>query len=579
MSMKKNPLSENAQQVAKSRYFSEQEDWESCTFRVANTISSVENGKSKMYRDIFHEMIYDRLFIPGGRILRNSGKPKGSLLNCFVVPIGDSIEEIGTCIKHSLILWSEGGGVGINFSTIRPEGDLIKGKGGTSSGLVSFINVLNEVAQTVESGGSRRAAAIGIVSVEHPEVLDFINAKLKHDQLNSFNISIGINNNFLDAVEEDLLWEFKFAQKTYGKLPAREIWKSIVDNMIKSAEPGIINMDNLIVNNSWYFAPIVATNPCGEVPLQNYGCCCLGSLVLPSFITGTVNTNWKLLETTIKNAVRFLDNVLDCNKYPLQEVDISSHNTRRIGLGVMGLAEYLFAKGLKYGSEKGNNEIERLFKFIRDCSYSSSIELALEKGAFPKFDNRLYPKSPFIQKLPAPIRIDIKDKGIRNCTIMAAAPTGTISLIADCSSGIEPLFSKGYLRKDRVSERIYIHPRYEEILLKESDEDFDWFVDSYDLKPAEHFEVQNVCQKYIDGSVSKTINLPHNTSSDDLSRLLLEYARDLKGTTVYRDGCRDGQIQTQITKEQALQYLKGKNNISKNLTSNDVKCAIGKCDL
>lgn len=575
---KKVMLSENAQTVASSRYFFEGEDWEGCSHRVAFTSAQAESQPNILkYVDVFHEMIYGLDFIPAGRILRNCGRTRGSLFNCYHLPVGDSIEEIGQFIKDSLILWSDGGGVGCNFSALRPSGDAIMGKGGHSSGLVSFIEASDAVANTIESGGARRAAAIAHVDISHPEVMDFIDAKLVHGKLSHYNISVAINHAFLECVEADSDWEFKFKQKSYGKMKARAIWDKIVDNMINSAEPGLLNWDKFTKNNTYYFAPVIGTNPCGETTLEAYGVCNLGSLNLPNFITGNVNTNWKKLENTIKLAVRFLDNIIDVNKYTLKQIDINAHNSRRIGIGVMGLAEYLFAKKLRYGSEKGVAEIEKLMRFIRDSIYQASVELAVEKGAFPKFDPVAYGKASFIRTLPAPLRMDIKSHGIRNATSMAMAPTGTISLLADCTSGIEPLFSKGYVRNDRVGERIYIHDRCEEFL--EDGKIPEWYVDAFDLTPKDHFEIQSIVQKYTDGSVSKTINLPKETTSEDLSKLLLEYIYDLKGCTVYRDGSREGQILNRMTNKEILKHIKSNKELDRNMADSDVQCASGKCEI
>lgn len=577
--MPKVTLSENAYQVANSRYFMENEDWEKLCLRVATGIANPETNDKQGWIDRFGEMIYNQDFLPGGRIMRNVSRPRGSLFNCYNVPIGDSIEEIGQFIKDALILWSEGGGVGCNFSPLRPRGDAIQGKGGSSSGLVSFIEASDHVAATIESGGARRAAALASVEVSHPEILDFIDAKIIHGRLSHYNISVAITHEFLEAVEADKYWEFKFKQKTYEKVKARDIWNKIIQNMIDHAEPGLINWTNFQKNNSYYFAPVRGTNPCGETTLEAYGVCDLGSLVLPNFITGNVNTNWKKLETVIKYSVRFLDNIIDCNKYALPEIDINAHNSRRIGIGVLGLADYLFAKKLRYGSEKAISEIEKLIKFIRDTAYQASVELAVEKGAFPKFDPIQYGNASFIRKLPAPLRMDIKKFGVRNTTLMAFAPTGTISLLTPYSSGIEPLYAKAYVRRDRVSERIYIHPKYEEMLLN-NEEIPDWMVDVYDLEPKDHFETQAIIQKYVDGSVSKTINLPEKTTTEQLSYLLQEYIYDLKGVTVYRDKSREGQILNQISKDDLQMYLKErKDEINRTFTEDDVKCHNGSCEI
>ena len=575
----KKQLSDNALKVAQTRYFMDgEDDWETCCKRVASVIASTETVNKQKIQDEFFEVLYAMDFIPGGRILRNAGRARGSLFNCYHLPVGDSIEEIGQFIKDSLILWSEGGGIGANFSPLRPRGDSILGKGGESSGLVSFMEASDAVAKTIESGGGRRAASLGHVDISHPEVVDFIDAKLVHGRLPRFNISVAVNHSFLECVEANKDWQFKFKQKVYGTMKARDLWEKIVTNMVQCAEPGLLNWSTFSKNNSYYFSPVLGTNPCGETTLAAYESCCLGSLVLPNYITGNVNTNWKKLDTVIKLAVRFLDNVIDINKYALKEIDINSHKSRRIGIGVIGLAEYLFAKKIRYGSAKAVVEVETLMKRIRDSVYIASMELAIEKGAFPQFEPVQYGKASFIRKLPAEIRMDIKKYGVRNCTLMALAPTGTISLLSDNSSGIEPLFAKALLRKDRVSERMYIHPKYQEIL-KSGEETPEWFVDSFDLVPKDHFEMQVACQKYCDASVSKTINLPSETTEKDLSSLLLEYIYDLKGVTVYRDGSREGQILNKVSEKDAREYIKSQSEITTSLQESDVQCASGVCEL
>ena len=571
-------LSENALTITSDRYFfDEAEDWEKLSERVGTEAARPENGNRNKYAEAFAEITYNMDFLAGGRILRNTGRSRGSLFNCYVVPIGDSIEEIGGWLKDSLILWSEGGGVGCNLSPLRPRGAIIKGKGGISSGPVSFLEASDGVASTIESGGSRRAAALACMNVSHPDILEFIDSKLTHGKLSHYNISVAVDEEFLLAVEKNDDWTFRFAQQNYGSVKATDIWNKIIMNMVNCAEPGLLHWKNLTSNNSYYFDPILATNPCGEVPLASYGVCCLGSLVLPNFITGNINTNWKKLEATIKLAVRFLDNIIDINKYVLKEVDIKAHNGRRIGLGVMGLAEYLFAKEVRYGSKKAIDETEKLMRFIRDVTYESSIELAIEKGAFPKFDSVAYGKSHFIRSLPAKLRMTIKDKGIRNVTSLAIAPTGTISLLPEVSSGIEPLFRKAYKRSDRVSDRIYVHPIYKD-LLEQKEKVPEWFVDTDDLKPEDHLETQSVVQKYVDGAVSKTINMPKGTTTDELSRLMLEYIHDLKGVTVYVDESREGQILNKITEKEVRKYLK-ENMVKAAADIETTACATGSCEI
>lgn len=576
--MSNGKLSDSALDVAANRYFMEGEDWEACARRVATFVSVADNSKASHYADKFAEIIFNLDFLPGGRIIRNAGRQAGSLFNCYHLPIGDSREEIGQFYKDSLILWGEGGGVGVNISSLRPKGSPIKKVGGNSSGPVSFLEASDAIAKTIESGGSRRAAALALMHVSHPDIMRFIDAKLKHGILPHYNISVAVTDGFIEAVEKNGDWEFKFAQQSYGTIKAREIWDKIIENMINCAEPGILNWDHLTKNNSYYYDPVMGTNPCGEAVLAPYDVCDLGSLVLPNFITGTVNTNWKKLEEVIKLAVRFLDDVIDVNKYVLKEIDIKAHNSRRIGLGVMGLSEYLFAKKLRYGSERATIEIERLMRFIRDTVYQTLVELSDEKGAFPKFDPVAYGKASFIRKLPASLRMDIKERGVRCVTGLAIAPTGTISLLADVNSGIEPLFRKAYLRSDRVSDRIYVHPLYRKFLEDPDLEVPDWYVDTDDLEPSDHFEVQSVVQKYVDGAVSKTINMPAKTTSKQLSKLMLEYIYDLKGVTIYVDGSREGQILNKVTEKEVKKYLKD-NNVKETVDEEFVQCATGTCEI
>jgi ribonucleoside-diphosphate reductase alpha chain len=566
-------LSENATKVAESRYFTEGEDWQKLAIRVGNAIASVEKDKEK-WSKIFSEIIYDQYFIPAGRILRNAGKQKGSLYNCYVLPIGDSRAEIGQFYKDSLILWGEGGGCGVNLSSLRPKGAEIKGVGGVSSGPISFLIAADSIASTVESGGSRRAAGLACMDVSHPDVLPFIDAKIKHGVLPHFNISVIINDDFLSAVEGDNEWEYRFSQKSYGKVKARVIWNKIMENMITHAEPGLLNWNNFSKNNSYYFDPVISTNPCGEAVLPSYGCCNLGSLVLPNFVANT-NTNWKKLEDAIRVGIRLLDDVIEINNYVIPDIDIKAHNSRRCGVGVMGLAEYLFAKKIRYGSERSVAEVDRLMKFIRDVLYDELVNLSLEKGCFPKFDSIPYGKASFIRKLPAALRMKIKECGVRCVTAMAIAPTGTVSLLADTTSGIEPLFKKAYLRSDRVGDRMYVHPLYKSFLIENKPCE-DWFVDTDDLKPEDHFEIQSVVQKNVDGAVSKTINMPKDTTVESLSKLMLEYIKDEKGCTLYVDGSREGQILNKLSDMEVLAYLKD-NKVSEGIEN--MACTSGSCEV
>lgn len=572
-------LSSSAEEIANKRYyFHENEGWDNLALRVGREVARPESDPLR-WQEKFSWVVGDMLFIPAGRTLRNAGRTKGSMLNCHVIPIGDSIEQIGDFYKDALILWKNGGGVGVNFSTLRPKGALVAGVGGDngSSGPVSFLIAGDAIAETIESGGQRRAAGLCLMQVEHPDVEEFIDAKTVDGVLSYFNISVGINEDFLVAVEKKEDWGFKFAQQSYGSVKAKYLWDKIVNNMLQYAEPGLINYGYMTTNNSYYFDPVVATNPCGEAPLAPYDSCDLGSLVLPKFVTENGNTKWQLMEEVIKYAVRMLDNILDVNKYSIKQMDIKCHNSRRIGLGVMGLADYLFAKKVKYGSDASLKEIEKLFKFIRQATYQASVELSVEKGAFPKFDPVMFGKAKYVRKLPASLRMEIKDKGVRNVTSLAIAPTGTISLIPECVGGIEPLSYRAYKRVDRVSERIYIHPIYKKYI-QDNLPIPKWLIDSTDLKPEDHFEIQAMVQNYVDGAVSKTILLPKNFTSTKFSKLLLEYIRDVKGVTAYRDGSKEGQILTPLTKTEAREYIEeGKETDIQD--ENDVKCSTETCEL
>lgn len=567
-------MSNLAYDIAKSRYFWEEEDsWEQLAYRV-----STENAKNEKTEELkthwaaeFMCIIEPMDFIPAGRILRNLGKLRPSTSNCNFLPIEDNIESIFDTIKSYGIISAHGGGNGINFSHLRPKGAKLHTKGGESSGMVSFIEIFNFAGKFIETGGQRRAAGIALCDVSHPEVEDFIDAKIKHDKLNQFNISVLITNEFLKAVERDEDWDLRFAGKTYKTVKAKYLWHKILNNMLMHAEPGIINWDNMRKNNTYYFSPIGGCNPCGEMPLEDYGVCNLGSLVLPHFVSN-VNTDWVKLSRTIKTAVRFMDNIVDLAYYPLPQQEQVAKNARRIGLGTMGLADYLFKKKIRYGSEKCIAELEKLYKFIRDEAYKASIELAKEKGAFPKYNKVDYCSASFIRKLPPKLRLQIKEHAIRNATLLTCPPTGTTALLADVVGGIEPLPFKGYKRVDGVGERIYINEYCKKGITE------DWFVDSYDLTPEEHLEVQATIQKYMDASVSKTILLPTKTRAKDLDKILSEYIHDLKGVTVYRNESRKEQVYYRLTDSQIKKHLQS-GKADSVMEAELSECKNGSCDV
>lgn len=567
-------LSKNAEQIFRSRYaLNEDETWGMAAERIARVIASYTVDPVK-YSTAFEEMVGDQLFMPGGRILRNTGRDVGSLFNCYHLPIGDSREEIGECFKNSLILWGEGGGVGVNFSTIRPEGAVIKKMGGTASGPVSFMRALDGIAETVESGGQRRAASLGLLEVWHPDVYNFIRSKHVDNTISYFNISVGVFDDFLEAAQRGDEWTLKWQQQDWKTVDARTLWEAIIEGAYHNGEPGIINMDKLRINNSWYFAPISGTNPCGEACLEPNGVCNLGSIVLPRFVSGTTIRR-KALEETVRYAVRFLDACIDANSYSLQEIKQTAQRGRRVGLGVMGLADMFFALGVCYGSDRSLDIAESIFKLIRNVAYDESIRMSSEKGAFPAFDPFMYPKSKFIRTLPPSMRRDIRRHGTRNVTLMAIAPTGTISLVADTTNGIEPLTYKAYRRNDRVSTRVYLHEMYR-AALHDDNSIPDYLVDTTDLTPFDHINIQTTVQKYVDGAVSKTINIQDGVDCSDLSDTLLESIINLKGVTIYRDGSRENQPIIPIGYEESLRFY------TESCSSQDIEavaCATGECGI
>jgi ribonucleoside-diphosphate reductase alpha chain len=567
-------LSKDANKITSRRYYHDCEDWDRLSLRVGKAASLNEENKVH-WIDMFASQISDLNFIPAGRILRNTGRLKQSCLNCAVLPIGDSIEQIGSALCNALVLWKYGAGIGIDFSPLREKSAALVTSGGKSSGMLSFLEIFDCAGRRIETGGQRRSGCLAALKVSHPEIEEFIHAKDIDGVLSSFNMSVMIDSAFLNAVEEGDNWPLTFAGRHVSTVKAVKLWEDMLYSMIKGGEPGIINADNLKENNSHYFQPISCVNLCGEVPLPAFGACCLGSIVLTSFISGK-STNWKKMRHTIKTAVRFLDNILDINYYPIQRMEVVTKNSRRIGLGVMGLHDYLMAKEIRYGSNKSIGEIEKLFRFIRDTAYQSSVELAIEKGAFPGYSRSQYNAASFVRKLPAKLRMYIKDNAIRNCCLLTAPPVGTTSLVVGCSSGIEPVPRLAYRRKDRVSERVYIHPKMREFLNSGKKKRPDWLIDSYDLCPEDHFEVQAIVQKYLDSSVSKTINCPKGTTVSDLSKLLLEYINDLVGVTVYVDGTKANQPIVGMSTEEAIE------NIDKAATAmpgEAGECRGGSCDL
>ncbi len=518
--------------------------------RVGTHIASSEtNGKRQKYAERFTNILSTNRFSPGGRIWRGSGRPKGQLLNCFVLPAEDSREGWGSLLKNTVIISGLGGGIGVNFSHIRPRGTEIKGTGGVATGAVSLMEITNAVGDVIREGGGRRTALMFGLKYNHPDLKEFIDKKLDHDKINNANVSVMIDNNFLDLVEndEDVVFEWQGQEK--GKMKARKIWKKIVENAWRCGDPGILNMGLANeLNTISYLSDLDCSNPCGEQMLEPYGSCCLGSLVLPTHIIDG-EMNWELLGDTITLAVRFLDNVIAINHYPIKEVEQQCQNVRRIGLGVMGLHDMLLRMGLKYDQPKALEFVDKLFAFIKKKSYESSIFLAVEKGQFPGLDREAHVKTGFCKTLSKGLRQKILEYGIRNCTINTIPPTGTTSIVAAVSSGIEPMFSYAYKRSwvDNVQDidgkgwkskkkktEIVIHPLFQEFVTE--GKSVKHFQSAHEIAPEFHLELQRICQKHIDNAITKTINVPSDITVEELSDTMLKYARLLKGITIYRDG-------------------------------------------
>jgi ribonucleoside-diphosphate reductase alpha chain len=518
--------------------------------RVACFVASAEGSdepREKCEKE-FYRIIRNMDFLPGGRILANSGRPQAQLLNCFVVGIKDSRESIGQAIKDYLVISGTGGGVGLSFREIRYRGAPIVKAGGLSSGSVSFMDVIDAVASTVKTGGGRRAATMLSLPVDHPDIMEFLSHKLDRDKLNNANVSVEISEKFLDAVRRNGKWNLVWAGKTIREIQAREVWDILVKNALECGEPGLLNFELMEkTSNSAYFSKLSCTNPCGEIPLSEYGVCCLGSINVNNFINEDGNLDRMRLREVASSAIRFLDNTLAVNSYPLPQTKDVATNERRIGLGLMGVHTAMLRSGISYGSRRGISFIERCYEELRDASYLASSELAAEKGSFPKYDCEPYLEGGFTKTLPANIRHSIYKNGMRNVCVNTQAPTGTTSLLAGVSSGIEPIFAPVFQRTF-YSEESATGRKQEVVLDVEVEralragmpiEEMGHFQGAYDIEPRRHFQAQEAAQRYVDNAVSKTLNLPEGFDGEQLSALMLEYAPYLKGTTVYRAGSRE----------------------------------------
>lgn len=623
-----------AQEIFLSKYSNNDEStWEQCAQRVAKHVSQAENGEQSEWNQKFFDIIKDMDFLPGGRVLAGSGKPRSSLLNCYALKPEDNVESLGNLLRDFYYISCGGGGCGFSFSSLRPRGDNIQNIKYSAPGVVSEIRKIDAIGNEIKCGGGRRVALLAILDCNHPDMLDFLHVKLDLNLINNFNISVGITNDFLKAISKDKEWKFQFGNRDYFvyeidrvyrngkketirltaindddalgrayashkknftdkfenpkkiKYKAIDLWNQIIENAVKCGEPGLFNLDmvNSYTNVS-YFQRMDMPNPCSEIPLTNYGSCVLGSINLSNMYDDKKNdVNWKKLAKTIRVAVRFLDDVITINNYPIPQTRTEATKSRKIGLGVTGLHYLLVKMGYKYGSESCLEVIERIFGTFRNEAYSASCDIAKEKGAFTAFDGDLYLKEEYAKSLPQRIRRKIKKYGVRNSTMLTCAPCGSISILAGVSSGIESIFSPIYKRRYRDTEdpsiwkeTIVVDKLFQEFY--KQGKDTQHIIGAADISPEDHMAVQATIQRFICSSISKTINLPSNITSQQLSSIVLEFIGDLKGVTLYKAGSR---------KNEPLQAINmsNKKEIDKimkeaNIESNSIdSCRSGKCEV
>ncbi len=562
-------LSENAVKVLEKRYLAKDETGkvietpEDMFKRVAKAIAAADSAiasasELKAIEKDFFNLMANLEFLPNSPTLMNAGRPLGQLSACFVLPIEDTMEGIFDSIKNAALIHKSGGGTGFSFSRLRAKGASVNSTGGVASGPVSFMKVFNAATEAVKQGGTRRGANMGILRVDHPDIREFITCKQENKDITNFNISVAITEEFMAAAEKGLPYNLvdPKTKEIVRQENAREIFSMIIDNAWNNGEPGIIFIDRLNKDNiTPELGEIESTNPCGEQPLLPYEACNLGSInlsILTKGAGGKIDVDYDRLGRIVRQAVHFLDNVIEVNRYPLPQIDEMTRGTRKIGLGVMGWADLLCKLGIIYNSQKAINLAEKLMHFIQDEARRASIELAEKKGVFPYFEKSIY-----------------KDLGVkvRNATTTTIAPTGTVSIIAGCSSGIEPLFAISYIRNVMDNdELVEVNPNFKSIAEAEgfySDElmrriakkgsirDFpeipakvqDVFVTAHDISPEWHVKMQASFQKYTDNAVSKTVNLSHDATKDDVKAVFeLAYRTFCKGVTIYRDGSRDMQV-------------------------------------
>lgn len=529
--------------------------------RVAKAIAKAEKPSlRKQWEKTFYQALENFQFLPGGRILAGAGtKHKVTLFNCFVMDIAeDSIQGIFKGLSEGALTLQEGGGVGYDFSVLRPKGDIAHKTGIEASGPVSFMRIWDAMCSVLLSTGSRRGAMMGVLRVDHPDIEAFIAAKREARELRHFNVSVLISDAFMQAVKNDEEWPLIFAQQVYKKISARKLWHDIIRSAYDYAEPGVLFSDTINRNNNlWYCEKITATNPCGEIPLPPYGACDLGSINLTQFVsspfTSQAKIEWTRLEETVSVATRFLDNVIDVSRYPLTKQKAAAYATRRIGLGVTGLADLLVMLGIPYGSEQSLQLANEIMRRVAEVTWYTSIALAAEKGKFPLYQEE-YLRGEFVKTLSIHLQQALGRNGVRNSHHNTIAPAGTISLLANnVSNGIEPIFSATYQRHVRLhegeTETVQIQD-YAYLLWKQvcRDEKFPpaW-QDTTTLSPDAHLAMQSVMQSHIDNAISKTINIPRDFPFEKLAEVYsAAYELGLKGCTIFRPNPVTGSVLQEV---------------------------------
>ncbi len=546
--------------------------------RVAKAVSEAESNfisRKKSQGEVeekFFQMMKKLEFIPNSPTLMNAGTWLGQLSACFVLPVEDSIEGIFESLKNMAQIHQTGGGTGFDFSRLRPKGDLVSTTKGSASGPVSFMSIFNQATGVIVQGGRRRGANMGILRCDHPDIEEFIEAKIQEGSFSNFNLSVGITDSFMEAVKGNQAFDLvnSHSQKKEKTIKARALFDLMVFSAWRAGDPGLVFLDEINrYNPTPQLGRIEATNPCGEIPLLPYESCNLGSIDLSKFVKNG-RMDWRDLEETIKWGVRFLDNVIDVNRYPLPEIRKITLGNRKIGLGVMGFADVLIKMGIPYTSPEAIKKASEIMKSFHRASLNASLQLAEERGVFPNHALSIYPR---------------KNLALRNATVNTVAPTGTISIIAGCSSGIEPLFALSFVRNVLSGTRLFeIHPLFEMELrrrglyskelmaeigregsLQKIDaipEDLkEIFIMSFDVSPEAHLQVQAAFQKHTDNSVSKTINLPADATVEDVRRIfLMAHQMKCKGITVYRYGTKRDQVlsfdaQSEREREEELDFI------------------------